>query len=69
MVARGQALAAADLAETVLGRWQAGEGADVERDLLIARGDLLAGTVRAAEAEMVYREVLAEFEVTRWRSR
>ena len=65
LVARGQALAAADLAETVLDRWQAGDRADVERDLLIARGDLLAGTVRAAEAEMVYREVLAEFDVTR----
>jgi ATP/maltotriose-dependent transcriptional regulator MalT len=61
LVGRGQALAAADLTERLLSaRWQAGEDADGFRlDLLTARGDLLANTVRVADAESSYRDAMA----------
>jgi hypothetical protein len=54
LVRRGQALAAADLAERLIGR-----GQPAGSPLLALRGDLLADTVRAAEAEEAYRAALA----------
>jgi len=56
LVRTGQALAAADLAEHLIGGGQ--------RELLALRGDLLADTVRAAEAEDAYRAALAAAEPT-----
>jgi ATP/maltotriose-dependent transcriptional regulator MalT len=56
LLRRGQAAEAADLAAEVLRRDLPPEDA---RSLLVARGDLLAGTDHAADAEAAYREALA----------
>jgi ATP/maltotriose-dependent transcriptional regulator MalT len=58
---RGRALAAADLAGHLLDRWQRDgpELGPLAVRLLGARGDLLADTIRAAEAEDAYRAALA----------
>ncbi len=63
---RGQAFAAADMADVVLAQVRRGRtagrvdaSADLARRLLVARGDLLAHTARAQAAEVSYREALA----------
>jgi len=54
LTARGQSEAAADLAASLIG----GSQPDSARQLLMARGDLLVHTERAAEAEQAYRDAL-----------
>ncbi len=58
---RGQTQAAIQVVELALERVQGRRGntANLQRRLLTTRGDLLRGTVRAAEAETSYREALA----------
>jgi len=60
LVGRGQALAAADLAESLLTARQVAD--EVRVDLLTVRGDLLANTVRVADAEAAYRQAMAAAE-------
>jgi tetratricopeptide (TPR) repeat protein len=55
LTARGESERAADLAADLLDDSQAESG----RQLLVARGDLLVHTERAAEAEQAYRDALA----------
>jgi len=55
LTARGQSERAADLAASLLDSSQG----DSARQLLVARGDLLVHTERAAEAEEAYRDALA----------
>src|SRR5699024_10416788 len=55
LTARGQSERAADLAASLLDNSQG----DTARQLLVARGDLLVHTERAAEAEVAYRNALA----------
>ncbi len=55
LTARGQSERAADLAASLLD----GSQGDSARQLLVARGDLLVHTERAAEAEQAYRDALA----------
>lgn len=60
LVSQGLALPAADLAETLLSRRRAhGAEAPPTEALLAVRGELLANTVRTAEAEVAYREAVA----------
>src|SRR5204862_14787 len=63
LLRRGQALAAADLAEQVLDRWQRDGGPTGPEPLAVrllgVRGDLRADPVRAAQAEGAYRQALA----------
>jgi ATP/maltotriose-dependent transcriptional regulator MalT/DNA-binding XRE family transcriptional regulator len=54
LTARGESERAADLAASLLANSQAESG----RQLLVARGDLLVHTERAAEAEQAYRDAL-----------
>ncbi len=58
---RGQAQAAVQVVDLALERIQhrRGSAASLCQRLLVARGDLLRGTFRAAEAETSYREALA----------
>lgn len=58
---RGQSPAAVQVVDDVLKRVQRlqGDTTNLRRSLLAARGDLLRGTLRAAEAEASYREALA----------
>jgi tetratricopeptide (TPR) repeat protein len=56
LTATGRSERAADLAAELLGSGRLTE--DAERQLFIARGDLLVHTERAAEAEDAYREAL-----------
>ena len=58
---RGQASAAAEVIDEALPQVRARRGAlpAALRQLLTARGDVLKGTLRAAEAEASYREALA----------
>lgn len=62
LVERGQAFAAGDLAAHLLRavRTRATPDPDVIRRLLVARGDLLVHTDRAAEAEDAYREAFVQ---------
>jgi tetratricopeptide (TPR) repeat protein/DNA-binding XRE family transcriptional regulator len=60
LTARGESERAADLAASLLdGRLAASGHPDSARQLLVARGDLLVHTERAAEAEQAYRDALA----------
>jgi len=60
LIARGQALPAADLATELLDRARRrSTGVGAVRALLVLRGDLLVNTTRADEAEAAYREALA----------
>jgi len=59
LVRRGQAVAAADQVERLLSRWPQADQDPVVTHLLSLRGDLLADTVRAAEAEDAYRAALS----------
>ena len=58
VIARGQALSAADVVDELLAlvRRRRGDNADLLRRLLSIRGALLVNTLRAAEAEASYRE-------------
>jgi len=58
---RGQAKAAVEVVEETLERAsrKRGDTSNLRRRLLTARGDLLRGTFRAAEAESSYREALS----------
>ena len=58
---RGQAKAAVEVADEILdrARRKRGDRSALLRRLLAARGDLLRGTLRAADAEASYREALS----------
>src|SRR5262249_3791884 len=58
VIARGQALSGADVADELVGlaRRRRGDDAELLRRLLSIRGALLVSTLRAAEAEASYRE-------------
>jgi tetratricopeptide (TPR) repeat protein/transcriptional regulator with XRE-family HTH domain len=60
LTARGESERAADLAASLLdASLLDGDRPDSARQLLVARGDLLVHTERAAEAEQAYRDALA----------
>ena len=61
LIQHGQAFAAVDVIDMLLAQVrQRGGSGDINRQLLTLRADLLAGTLRAAEAEANYRAALQQ---------